>query len=130
MQPPSLHTSELQELVARLQQGDVAARDELIRRTQGRLERLARRILGDFPSVRRHTETLELFNGCLLRMLKAMQAVHFQATRDFFNLAAVQMRRELLNLAQQVSRRREAPSRLKRTPVKLWAAFLHYGVGR
>lgn len=111
MRPPSLHTGELQALAARLRQGDEAARDELIRRAQGRLERLARRILGSFPSVRRHTETLELLNACLLRMLRALQTVHFASTRDFYSLAAVQMRRELLDLARQVSRRREAPQR-------------------
>lgn len=109
MQSSSLNTTHLHALIDRLRQGDQAARDELIRMVQGRLQRLAKRMLGDFPAVRRHTETLGLLDNCLLRMLNALQSVQPASTRDFFRLAAVQMRRELLNLAAQLSRRREVP---------------------
>ena len=46
--------AELQGCLDRLRAGDSSARDELLRRAGGRLERLTRKMLRGFPGVRRN----------------------------------------------------------------------------
>jgi RNA polymerase sigma-70 factor (ECF subfamily) len=101
MSPPELHTASLLRLAERLRVGDAAARDELLRPVIGRLERLARRMLARFPDLRRWEETGDVLAGAVPRLLRALEEVRPASTRDFFNLAAVQVRRELLDLARR-----------------------------
>jgi hypothetical protein len=49
MPDPSFSTTRLQAWLDRLQTGDPAAPDELLRRVGGHLERLARKMLGRSP---------------------------------------------------------------------------------
>jgi RNA polymerase sigma-70 factor (ECF subfamily) len=100
MPDPSLHTTQLRDFLDRIQAGDASAREELLRRACGRLERLARKMLDRFPHVRRWADTGDVLQNSLMRLLRALQEIRPAATRDFFNLAAVQMRRELLDLAR------------------------------
>jgi RNA polymerase sigma-70 factor (ECF subfamily) len=100
MPDPSLHTAQLAGWLDRMRAGDAAARDELLHATCGRLERLARKMLGRFPKVRRWADTGDVLNSSLMRLLRALQELRPASTRDFFGLAAVQMRRELLDLAR------------------------------
>jgi RNA polymerase sigma-70 factor (ECF subfamily) len=97
---PSFSTTRLQGWLARARAGDAAARDELLRACWGRLERLARAMLRRFPSVQRWADTGDVLQGALLRLLRALEALDVRSTRDFFGLAAEQMRRELLDLAR------------------------------
>src|SRR4051794_9362283 len=85
----------------RMRGGDPAARDELLRATCGRLERLARKMLRRFPGVHRWAETGDVLQSALLRLLRALEQVRPASTRDFFGLAAEQMRRELLDLSRR-----------------------------
>ena len=50
---PSFHTAQLQECLQRMQAGDLAARDELLRGVGRQLERLAQRMLRGFPTLPR-----------------------------------------------------------------------------
>ena len=100
MPDPSFSTTRLQAWLDRLQTGDPAAPDELLRRVGGRLERLARKMLGRFPGVRRWAETGDVLQNATLRLLRALQEVRPADTRQFFGLAAEQMRRELLDLSR------------------------------
>jgi RNA polymerase sigma-70 factor (ECF subfamily) len=80
--------------------GDRPAREELLRRTWRRLERLARTILGRFPNVRRWAETDDVLQGALLRLLRTLDKVEPASTRDLLGLAAEHIRRELLDVAR------------------------------
>jgi RNA polymerase sigma-70 factor (ECF subfamily) len=93
-------TTVLVQLVERMQAGDRAARDELIRAFQGRLEHLAGKMLRKHPSVGRWVEVGDVLQGSLMRLLRALESVRPESTRAFFGLAAEQMRRELLDLAR------------------------------
>jgi RNA polymerase sigma factor (sigma-70 family) len=95
-----LHTTQLHQWLERIRGGDLAARDELLRNICGRMERLARKMLGRFPGVHRWVETDDVLQNALLRLLRALQEVQPGSTREFFGLAAEQMRRELLDLAR------------------------------
>jgi RNA polymerase sigma-70 factor (ECF subfamily) len=96
----SPQTTQLHRWLDRVQAGDPAAREELLRGVGNRLERLARKMLGRFPGVRRWVETDDVLQSALLRLLRALQGVRPGSMRDLFGLAAEQMRRELLDLAR------------------------------
>ncbi len=103
MDSPAFDTAHLQEWVQRLKQGDLSARDALIRHAGGQLERLTRKMLKGFPGVKRWTETDDVFQSAALRLLRALQAMDVSppTTRDFFRFAATQIRRELIDLARR-----------------------------
>jgi RNA polymerase sigma factor (sigma-70 family) len=100
MVDPSAQTTQLVEWVARMQAGDDAARDELLRGFQGRLELLARKLVGRDRRVARWVDAEDVLQNALLRLLRALETVKPDSTRAFFGLAAEQMRRELLDLAR------------------------------
>src|SRR5262249_23990110 len=92
--------SVLQELLPRAVLGEEAAVDALLRHCSDRLTILTRRMLGDFQRLRRWAETDDVLQGALLRLLGALRGVRPQTARDFFALASLQIRRELIDLAR------------------------------
>ncbi|HEX4590960.1 MAG TPA: sigma-70 family RNA polymerase sigma factor, partial [Gemmataceae bacterium] len=80
--------------------GDEEAINDLLTAYWGRLERLARKMLGRFPDVRRVAETGDIVQGALVRLVRALGRLDVPSTRAFFGLAAEQMRRELVDLAR------------------------------
>jgi RNA polymerase sigma factor (sigma-70 family) len=100
MSDSSLQTAQLHGWLARIQAGDLAARDELLRQTCARMERLARKMLRSFPHVRRWADTDDVLQSALLRLMRSLNEVRPASTRDYFGLAAEQIRRELLDLAR------------------------------
>jgi RNA polymerase sigma factor (sigma-70 family) len=100
-----LNTESLHDLVSRHQAGDRAALDRLVRRTVGRLERLARKMLRGFPAVRAREQTGDILQSALLRLTRALRRVTPRSVRDYYRLAAEQIRRELYDLARRYSRR-------------------------
>jgi RNA polymerase sigma-70 factor (ECF subfamily) len=105
MTNPELDTLWLHDRVGRVRVGDRDAADELIRAVSLRLERLARRMLRDFPAVRASADTGDVLQGALLRLVNALRDLRPDSTRDFVNLAALQVRRELLDLARHFAAR-------------------------
>ncbi len=100
MSETSLDTIDLRELLERGRKGDREAREVLLRRAGQRLERMARGMLRRFPVIRSQVETGDVLQGSLLRLLRALEKVDPASTREFYGLAAAQMRRELLELAR------------------------------
>jgi RNA polymerase sigma factor (sigma-70 family) len=88
----------------RLRAGDAAAANELVRAVTARLERLTRKMLRGFPNVRRHAQTDDVLQSALLRLLRGLREVSLASMRDFYNLAAGMLRRELLDLARHYAR--------------------------
>jgi RNA polymerase sigma factor (sigma-70 family) len=97
----STQTALLQGLLDRLRSGDRAARNELFRGIGRRLELLAQKMLRTFPAVRRLAEAEDVVQNAILRLLRALDQVQPLSVQDFLNLAAVHLRRELLDLARQ-----------------------------
>jgi RNA polymerase sigma factor (sigma-70 family) len=111
MPDSSLHTTQLRRWVVRMRNGDLSAREEMLCAVHARLERLARKMLRRFPAVGRWEESGDLLQNAALRLLHALQEVEPTSVRNFFGLAAEQMRRELLDLARRYrSRRVHGPS--------------------
>jgi RNA polymerase sigma factor (sigma-70 family) len=101
MPEPDLESVRLRDLIARLQAGDRSAEDQLVRAILARFQNLARRMLNRFPDLRHLEQTGDVVQDSLLRLLRALKEVTPQTTRDFFNLAAEQIRRQLLDLARR-----------------------------
>jgi RNA polymerase sigma-70 factor (ECF subfamily) len=106
---PSFDTVQLHAYVERLQAGDRAAADDLLRHVCGQLERLARRMLRGFPNVRRRADTGDVLQSALMRLLHTLQATRPENTRHFMILAALHIRRELLDLARHFRNRLDCP---------------------
>lgn len=93
--------SELQKLLADAIAGDAAAMDALLNRSCDRLTTLTRRMMGQYPGVKRWAETDDILQNALLRLLKALRDVRPQSPRDFLALATLQIRRELIDMARR-----------------------------
>jgi RNA polymerase sigma-70 factor (ECF subfamily) len=83
--------------------GNPTARDALLACAINRLERLTRKMLKGFPGVHRWEETDDVLQNAILRLRRGLQDVTPPSSRDFFRFAALQIRRELIDLARHHS---------------------------
>ena len=95
--PLTLH---VQTCLDRLRGGDQAARAELLGCACGRLRGLARKMLKGYPNVRRWEQTDDVLQNAAVRLYRALGQVKPASAADFFRLAALNIRRELLDLAK------------------------------
>lgn len=110
----SVRTAWMLDRLDRWKLGDLRARDEVLQRIIGRMEALARRMLRGFPLVGRQVETGDVLQSAMIRLLRALEVVRPESVRELFNLAAVQIRRELLDLSRHY--RRHPASALPHVP--------------
>jgi RNA polymerase sigma factor (sigma-70 family) len=104
--------SVLQALLDRMNQGDRAARHEVLERACGRLRRLAGTMLaGSFPAVAVHHDLDSVVHETWLRLLQALEQTELPTVADFFRLAAHKVRQVLLDMVDR-HRRRAARERL------------------
>jgi len=57
-------------------------------------------MLRRFPNVGRWAEVDDVFQGAVMRLLRGLEKLPIESTKDFFRLASQQIRRELLDLAR------------------------------
>lgn len=81
--------------------GNPAAKDALLNHACDRLLRLTRKMFHGQPRLRRWLQTDDVFQGSLVRLHRALSQTDVRDVRHFFNLATVQIRRELLDLARK-----------------------------
>src|SRR5438874_7547035 len=93
-------TLQLQQCLDRLQAGDQAARKELVNSACQRLLRLTRRMLRADGRLQRWEGTDDVCQNALMRLCRALQDITPGSVREFFRLAAMQVRRELIDLAR------------------------------
>jgi RNA polymerase sigma-70 factor (ECF subfamily) len=89
--------------VERIQSGDGAVWGELLGHVGGRLERLTHNMLQGYPGVKRWEQTNDVLQKALVRLDRALREVRPASMREFFGLASLQIRRELLDLANHYS---------------------------
>lgn len=90
----------IQGLIDRANAGDPASREALLEHACDRLQRLTRKIFHSSGDLRRWEETADVFQNSMLRLHHALSATKVESVRHFFNLAALQIRRELIDLAR------------------------------
>jgi RNA polymerase sigma-70 factor (ECF subfamily) len=93
-------TAYLQHCLERLQDGDETARKELLNGACDRLTQLTRTMLKDYRRLKRWEETDDVLQNALMRLYRALQQVSPATLRDFYRLATLQIRRELIDLAR------------------------------
>jgi RNA polymerase sigma factor (sigma-70 family) len=97
-------TAHIQRCLDRLRAGDEAARGELIQVSFRRLFQLTRKLARPFPRVKRIEDTDGIFSLAYQRLWTSLEKIVPETVRQFFALAAKQIRWALLDLARQVRR--------------------------
>jgi RNA polymerase sigma-70 factor (ECF subfamily) len=90
----------IQRCVARLQEGDTAVRGELLNYAYGRLFAMTRKMKREYDRVGRWEQTDDILQNASLRLYEALHEVQIKDVRHFFRLAALQIRRELIDLCR------------------------------
>jgi RNA polymerase sigma-70 factor (ECF subfamily) len=90
----------IQKLLDQLQAGDENARAELIQCACTKMEQLTRRMLRSWERVHRWEDTCDVLQNSLMRLYRSLGEAKPAKTVDFFRLAALNIRRELRDLAK------------------------------
>ncbi len=92
--------AELQAWIDRLNAGDQSARDELIRHACARLRGLVGKMMQKYDRLERWVDIDDVLQNAIVRLLRAMDSTPVSSVQDFFSLAALQIRRELIDLCR------------------------------
>ncbi|MEM7457127.1 MAG: sigma-70 family RNA polymerase sigma factor [Planctomycetota bacterium] len=95
--------SNIESAVGRLIDGDEDARESLLKLSYERLQRLTSKMLRQYPVVRRWEQTDDIFQRAAMRLWNALSKIQPEDSRHYFNLAALQVRRELIDVARSLS---------------------------
>lgn len=95
------HTTALGLWLERLESGCPDAQEAIIEHTCERLQNMAKRMLRTSPKVRRWAETDDLLQDALVRLHRSLAQVKPTTAREFYGLAATQLRRQLIDLARK-----------------------------
>ena len=87
-----LTLAELNDLVSRIQAGELPACDALLRSCGPRLHRLALWMLRKYPKVATYAEVEDLTQNASLRLLRALEQIRPESMKAFYALAALQIR--------------------------------------
>lgn len=94
--------SDLQSCLNRIRAGDHASCNELFQRVANRFEVLARQMLTGYPMARVEADTGDLIQMALVRLLRMLNEFVPETPVDLMRLAALQMRRELIDLSRRL----------------------------
>jgi len=95
------HTTALGKWLQRLEAGCPEAQAAIIEHTCERLRYTAKGMLRMSPKVRRWAETDDLLQDALVRLHRSLAQVKPTTAREFYGLAATQLRRQLIDLARK-----------------------------
>ncbi len=98
---PTYTDRQLQILIDKTLAGDLDAKEDLLDHACERLMSLTRKMLQNYPGIRRWEQTDDVFQNSMIRLHRALIHVRIESTRHFFNLAALQIRRELIDAARR-----------------------------
>jgi RNA polymerase sigma factor (sigma-70 family) len=99
--PDQLFDEQIAGWLRDLANGDDAARGKILETCDGRLRELAHRLLGKFASVRRWDNTDDVAQNAAMRLYRALGQTVPDSPRGLMGLMAVQIQRELLDLARK-----------------------------
>ncbi|MFO0851564.1 MAG: sigma-70 family RNA polymerase sigma factor [Gemmataceae bacterium] len=95
-----LDTADLLFWVTELRAGRADAAEPQFRKIIARVEQMARHMFRRFPRVGRYVDVDDVVQNTLIRLLRTMQEVRPESTRQFYALTTELIRRELLDLAK------------------------------
>ena len=97
------HTTNLRNQLQNLSKGFPDSRNTIIEHTCERLRHMARRMLRKYPGVGRWSDTDDVLQQALIRLHRSLHVVQPESPRKYYGFAAVQIRRELIDLARSFS---------------------------
>ncbi len=100
MSQPEGNTTQLQALLDLAAEGQDDAYGELIALASDRLLKLTRKMLRNYPHLRRWEQTDDVFQNAAMRLHRSLSEVRPDSVRNFFGLAVTQIRRTLIDLAR------------------------------
>ncbi|MCZ2341656.1 MAG: sigma-70 family RNA polymerase sigma factor [Bacteroidales bacterium] len=95
-------TATLQRLLDEAAYGQPEVYDELLQRASDRLLALARWRMSGFPGLQRWSEADDVVQNAMMRLHRCLTELKPPTVTAFFGLAALQIRRELLDLTKSV----------------------------
>lgn len=84
-----------------MRDGDSQARERVIEHTCERLRLITRKMLRGSPRIHRWEETDDVFVAALTKLHRSLETVQPKSVRDFYNLATMQIRRVLIDMARR-----------------------------
>ena len=112
MSDQSAMTMRVERLLAQLREGRLEARGELLESACNRLLAITRKMKRSFPEVAKWEQTQDVLESATDRLSAAMAKVEIKDALHFFRLAAVEIRRELLDLAKQYQGTADPPTKV------------------
>jgi RNA polymerase sigma-70 factor (ECF subfamily) len=100
MDPSAADNTQVQALLDQAACGDDDAYGELLARASERLLKLTRKMLKNYPHLRRWEQTDDVFQSAAIRLHQSLSKVRPETVRQFFGFAATQIRRTLIDLAR------------------------------
>lgn len=97
---PGQTSTYLQNCLDRLQSGETTALVDLIDAACERLRQITRSMLASYPRLQRWENADDVLQNAVLRLYRALQSVVPASPRDFYRLATLQIRRELIDLTR------------------------------
>jgi RNA polymerase sigma-70 factor (ECF subfamily) len=97
---PSGAATPIQTCLDALRAGEPSARAELLRVSQERLLVMTRRMMSRYAALRRWEESDDVLQNVLVRLNRTLEKVPLESPRHFLALAAIHVRRELIDLAR------------------------------
>lgn len=94
------YTAELFNRLDRLRAGDPAAQAAVIDHACDRLRRLTRKMLRGYERLRRWEQTDDVLQDAMIRLHRSLADVKPASPRQFYGLAATQIRRTLIDLVR------------------------------
>jgi RNA polymerase sigma factor (sigma-70 family) len=104
MTDPLNQSQRIQVWIDRLQAGDEAARKELVNCACDQLTLLTRKMLRGFTRLKRWEETMDVAQNATLRLCRTLEQVRPKTVVEFYRLATLNIRRELLDLTKHYYR--------------------------
>ncbi len=92
------NTTQLQVLLDLAASGDDDAYGELIARASDRLLKLTRKMLRNYPHLRRWEQTDDVFQNATIRLYRSLRNLKPDSVRSFMGLATLEIRRSLIDL--------------------------------
>lgn len=104
MTEPLSQSQQIQVWIDRLQTGDESARKDLINCACAQLTFLTRKMLRGFARLNRWEETMDVMQNATLRLYRTLEEVRPKTVAEFYRLASLNIRRELLDLTKHYYR--------------------------
>lgn len=91
-------TNEIELCIERMQSGDLAAGDLLLTSACDRLRRITEKMIRQFPAVQRFEHSDDVLQNAVIRLSRSLKQLTPRNAREFFGLASLEIRRELIDL--------------------------------